>query len=157
MKKTQGYVNSADSIAEFMRGATKDLVPPTHIPLGDRDWPFWENVVAEFARAHWTPHQLELAAMLARTMANLEEEQRALRGEGFVVTSQRGTPMANPRAAVVKALTGQILSLRRSLALHIRGKVGGDNRAAARAREVGLNAERAALTVVGEDGIARPH
>jgi hypothetical protein len=36
-------------------------------------------VIAEFAKSEWTAHQLEIAAMLARTMADLNREQMALR------------------------------------------------------------------------------
>lgn len=133
----------SDSIAEAVRiaqGAERELMPPSHVPLDDMDWPYWHNVVAEFARAEWTEHQLELAAMLARTMANLEQEQRTLRAEGYVAESQRGTPVVNPRSIAVKSLTGDILSLRRSLALHARAKAG-DNRDAAKQRDAARSIE----------------
>ena len=133
----------SDSIAEAVRiaqGAHRELMPPSHVPLDDMDWPYWHNVVAEFARAEWTEHQLELAAMLARTMANLEQEQRTLRAEGYVAESQRGTPVVNPRSIAVKSLTGDILSLRRSLALHARAKAG-DNRDAAKQRDAARSIE----------------
>jgi len=133
----------SDSISEavrIVRGAQRELVPPSHVPLDEMDWPYWHNVVAEFARAEWTEHQLELAAMLARTMANLEQEQRTLRAEGYVSESQRGTPVVNPRSLAVKAMTGDILSLRRSLALHARAKAG-DNRDAAKQRDAARSIE----------------
>lgn len=119
-----------------MQGAAHELSPPSHVPMEAMDWPFWHNVVAEFARAEWTEHQLELAAMLARTMANMEEQQRLLRSEGFTSKSERGTPVANPRATIVKGLTGDILSMRRSLALHARAQ-SGDSRTDAKRKEMG--------------------
>jgi hypothetical protein len=97
-------------------------------------------VVAEFARAEWSEHQLELAAMLARTMANIEQEQRTLRAEGFVSVRENGTTVYNPRSSVVQTLTGQVLSLRRSLALHARAR-SGDTRADAVRKVAGKNAE----------------
>jgi hypothetical protein len=79
-------------------------------------------VIAEFARSEWTAHQLELAAMLARTMADLNREQQLLRAEGSVVTTERGTPVVNPRKAVVQMHAASILSFRRSLSLHARAR-----------------------------------
>ena len=132
-----------DSISEAVRiiaNADRELTPPSHVPLDEMDWPYWHNVVAEFARADWTEHQLELAAMLARTMANLEQEQRLLRAEGYVSSSLKGTPVVNPRSLAVKGMTSDILSLRRSLALHARAR-SGDNRDAAAQRDAGKELE----------------
>jgi hypothetical protein len=144
-------IDSTTAAVRIMQGATKQMSPPSHVPLDDCDWPFWESVVAEFARAEWSEHQLELAAMLARTMANLEREQRNLRTEGFTAKSERGTPVQNPLAGICKGLTGDILALRRSLALHARAKAG-DNRDAAKQRDQGLGIE----TDLGDELLARP-
>ena len=93
--------------------------------------PFFANVIEEFARSEWTAHQLELAAMLARSMADLNREQQQLRREGFIAVRENGTTVENPRARVVKSLTGDIYSGRRSLALHARARNSGDNRSKA--------------------------
>ena len=143
--------DSAAAAVRIVQGATREICPPSHVPLDDCDWPYWHSVVAEFARADWTEHQLELAAMLARTMANLESEQRQLRIEGFISVRENGTTVENPRARAVKSLTGDILSLRRSLALHARAK-SGDNRDAANQRASGKSGEVA----FDDDLIARP-
>lgn len=97
-------------------------------------------MVAEFAKSEWTAHQLEVAAFLARTMSDLDQEQVALRAEGAVVKTEKGTPVVNPRKTVVQMHAGNILSLRRSLQLHARAKGGeardtGPRRAAAKAVE----------------------
>lgn len=144
-------IDSAAEAVRIMAGSRRELTPPSHVPLDDMDWPYWHNVVAEFARAEWTEHQLELAAMLARTMANLELEQRTLRAEGYVSQSLKGTPVVNPRSLAVKAMTGDILSLRRSLALHARAR-SGDNRDAAKQRDMGRNVE----TETDDDLLAAP-
>lgn len=133
-------IDSASEAVRIMQSAGRELSPPSHVPLDDMDWPYWHSVVAEFARAEWTEHQLELAAMLARTMANLEQEQRTLRAEGYVAVSLKGTPVVNPRSLAVKGMTGDILSLRRSLALHARARTG-DNRHAAKQRDQGKDIE----------------
>lgn len=120
-----------------MAKAASEIVPPSNVPLDSGDLPFFTSVIAEFARSEWTAHQLELAAMLARTMADLEREQRALRDEGAVVTTEKGTPVVNPRKTVVQMHASSILSFRRSLSLHARAQGGeardvGKRRAAAR-------------------------
>src|SRR5688572_9908112 len=118
----QSRIDSPAEAVRIMQAAATELAPPAHIPLDDCDAPFWRNVIAEFARAEWTEHQLEIAAMLARTMADLAREQKTLRDEGFISVRENGTSVENPRARAVKSLTGDILSLRRSLALHARAR-----------------------------------
>lgn len=125
-----------DSAEEQVRMMTealkaKEIVPPENVPLDDKDMQFWHSVIAEFARAEWTAHQLELAAILARAMSDLTDEMVELRKEGSIAYSEKGTPVANPRKTVVQMYSGTILALRRSLALHARGKAG-DNRDKAR-------------------------
>lgn len=144
-------IDSSAAAVRIMQGVTRQIMPPSHVPLDECDWPFWESVVAEFARAEWSEHQLEIAAMLARTMANLESEQRLLRSEGFTTKSDRGTPVANPRSTICKGLTGDILALRRSLALHARAK-SGDNRDAAKQRSMA----KALEADLDDDLLARP-
>lgn len=116
-----------DSVSEqinVMREGAKPIHAPSHIPLSDEDMVFFANVIDEFARSEWTPHQLELAAMFSRTMCDLNREQQELRIEGAIAVRENGTTVENPRLRVVKALTGDILSFRRSLSLHARAKNG---------------------------------
>jgi hypothetical protein len=150
----QSRIDSPAEAVRIMQAAATELAPPSHIPLDDCDAPFWRNVIAEFARAEWTQHQLEIAAMLARTMADLAREQKTLRDEGFISVRENGTSVENPRARAVKSLTGDILSLRRSLALHARAR-SGDSRNDGNRREKAKEIEAGAY---GEDDdlIARP-
>lgn len=129
----------SDSISEMTRvmsGAAVEIAPPSHVSLEDMDWPFWHNVVAEFARADWTEHQLELAAMLSRTMANLEQDQRLLRQEGTIIVREildgngavkKIVSCTNARARAIQEGMNQVLALRRSLALHAKAKHGSNN------------------------------
>lgn len=117
-------VDTVKGAVEVMAKAVQAIEPPPSVPLEDRDLPFFCNVIGEFARSEWTPHQLELAAMLARTMSDLEAEQRAMRLEGTVAHSERGTPVVNPRKTVIQMHAGTILSMRRSLSLHARAQAG---------------------------------
>jgi len=128
-------VDSNAAAVQIMQGSARQIRPPSHVPLDDMDWPFFENVIEEFARSEWTEHAIEVAAMLARTMATLEQEQRTLRKEGMISVRENGTTVENPRARAVKSLTGDILSFRRSLALHARARNAGDNRNAGTRKE----------------------
>lgn len=143
-----------DSISEMTRimsGAAREIAPPSHVPLQEMDWPFWEDVVAECARADWTEHQLSLAAMLARTMANVEEDQRKLREEGTTIVREikdgkgevkKIVSCSNARARAIQDGMSQILALRRSLALHAKAK-SGSNADAAKQREANKKTEQA--------------
>lgn len=115
-------VDSAEALVATMQAATKEIVPPEHVPLEDDDMPFWHSVIGEFARIEWTDHQLELAAMLARTMADLTREMQDLRTEGSILITEKGTPVVNPRKSIVQMNAATILSFRRSLAMHAIGK-----------------------------------
>jgi hypothetical protein len=133
-------INSPSVAIEVMKGAVREIAPPGHVRMADEDWPYWHSVIAEFARSEWTDHQLEVAAFLARTMADMEREQWMLRSEGSTLASERGTPVVNPRKTVVQMHSSSILSLRRSLSLHARAQHGeaekvGPRRAATKAIE----------------------
>ena len=143
----------ADSASEAVRAmAGQSIVPPSSVPMDDGDMGFFANVLAEFARVEWTAHQLELAAILARTVADLVDEQRLLRTEGYILERGNGTTVENPRSRVVKGLTGDILSLRRSLSLHARAR-GGETRDIARRREL----NKANEVEEDDDLLARPN
>ena len=122
--KRRARIDSAGEAVRVMAKAATEIVPPENVPLDDGDLPFFRNVIAEYARSEWSAHQLELAAMLARTMADLTREQMLLREEGGVAYSEKGTPVANPRKSIVQMHASSILSFRRSLSLHARAQAG---------------------------------
>lgn len=132
-------VDSPTVAVKIMAGALQEIAPPSHIVLGDNDWPYWHSVVAEFPKIEWTEHQLEIAAQLAKAMADLETERNALRIEGYVLETER-KPVANPRHGVTRDLTNSIMSLRRNLSLHARAQ-GGDARDIAKRRGIAKGIE----------------
>lgn len=115
-------IDSTAAAVVVMQG--KAPSPPSHVELRDCDQPFWRSVVAEFAKSEWTDHQLEVAAQLAKAMADLEQERNALRTEGYVLAVEGGKSYANPRHGVARDLTNGIMSLRRNLSLHARAMQG---------------------------------
>jgi hypothetical protein len=102
MRRRKARIDSTSEAVRVMADAARKIDPPSNVPLDKCDLPFFASVIAEFARSEWTAHQLELAAMLARTMSDLNREQMALREEGAVCMSEKGTPVVNPRKTVVQ-------------------------------------------------------
>lgn len=145
-------IDSIEAAVEVASQSGLPIRPPSNVPLDKCDLPFFASVIDEFARSEWTAHQLELAAMLARTMADLEREQRALREEGSVLATDRGTPVVNPRKTVVQMNASTILSYRRSLQLHARAQ-GGEARDVGKRREIAKGYEGD----LGDDLLARPN
>lgn len=151
--KRKARIDSADEAVRVMAKATKEVTPPENVPLDACDMPFFYNVIAEYARSEWSSHQLEIAAMLARTMADLTREQMLLREEGGVAYSEKGTPVANPRKSIVQMHASSILSFRRSLSLHARAQ-SGEARDVAKRRGSAKNIE--SDNPLEDDLLARP-
>lgn len=153
MAKRKARVDSAAEAVRIMAKSTAEINPPVNVPLDAEDIPFFQSVIAEYARSEWSPHQLELAAMLARTMADLTREQQLLRTEGGVAYSEKGMPMANPRKTIVQMHAASILSFRRSLSLHARAQ-GGEARDVAKRRDAAKEIE--GDNPLEDDLLARP-
>lgn len=154
MSRRKQRIDSAPEAVRVMAKAAEEITSPSNVPLDKCDLPFFASVIAEFARSEWTAHQLEIAAMLARTMADLEREQRALRDEGSVMATEKGTPVVNPRRSVVQMHASSILSFRRSLSLHARAQ-GGESRDVAKRRDMAKSIE--ADNPLDDDLLARPN
>lgn len=154
MAKRKARVDSAAEAVRIMGKSASEISPPANVPLDAEDLPFFNNVISEYARSEWSAHQLELAAMLARTMADLTREQKLLRDEGGVAYSEKGTPVVNPRKVLVQMHASSILSFRRSLSLHARGQ-GGEARDVAKRRESAKDIE-SDNPLEEDDLLARP-
>ena len=128
-------VDSRIEQVRILSGQRREITAPPNVPLDAADLVFFNNVILEFARAEWSQHQLELAAMLARCMSDLEREQTALRSEGSVLVTEKGTPVVNPRRSCVQMHAGTIFNFRRSLSLHAITHVG-DKAEVAKRREL---------------------
>jgi phage terminase small subunit len=135
--------DSTSNLHRVLAGANIEIAPPAHVPLSAADWPYWHSIIEEFASADWTSHGLEMAALLARTMAMLEQQQRHLGAEGVVIERSDGSFGPNPRNRSVASLSTQVLALRRSLGLTARAKAG-SSRDAARLRDANRTTERGA-------------
>lgn len=153
MTKRRLRIDSTTAAVGVMMRAAQPIVPPEHVPLTEEDEPFWRSVIEECGRSEWTPHQLELAALLARMMADLSREQIAMRIEGVVIDGPTG-PKTNPRKSVVQMLANSIVSMRRSLSIHARA-LQGDPRDVAKRSAITKAIE--AGNPLDDDLIARPN
>jgi hypothetical protein len=128
-------VDSITAAQRIVAGAVREILPPGHVYLADGHWPFWRSVVAEFPKADWTDHQLEIAAQLTKAIARLEREGNALDLQSSVIEGR-----VNPLVAVVRDYTNSVMSLRRNLSLHARAQ-GGEARDVSKRRDAGLSIE----------------
>jgi len=81
-----------------------------------------------------------VAAQLSRCQADIEAESITLDGEGAVVTNDRGTPVCNPRVAVLEQLARREMALMRCLRMGGRAS-GADPRHEAAARKTQQRAD----------------
>ena len=153
MTNRRQRIDSATAAVEVMRRAASELHWPEHVPVGERDLPFWLSIIGEKAKSEWTAHDLEIAALLSRAMSRLEREEAVLDGEDTVLSNAGGTPMQNPRIRVIADLHARVIKYRQTLGIHSRGK-GGEVRDVAKRRDMALALE--ADNPLNDDLLARP-
>lgn len=156
-KKTPS--NTAAAALKAMQNAAKDdLRPPAHVQLSAEAEPYFADIVRACARDEWNEMRLTVAAQLAECMADQQAEADILRMvEGRVIENQKGTPVANPRMAVVEQLARRQMALTRTLQMGGRVPGGtGDvrNKAGARKVEAGARAARAQVEAEEDDLLA---
>jgi hypothetical protein len=121
MRKHQ--TNTINGHLDAMRAASQPFPEcPDHLMLPDAAKPFWEAIMASRGSAEWDGASMMQAALLARTQAQIEQENAALDVEGSIIRNGRGNPMINPRALVLQQLTTRSLALMRGLRLTGTGK-----------------------------------
>ena len=118
-KPRKRRVDSKESAVEAMVGEKVLVIePPADSDFNASQLTVFNEVIEEFAKVDWTPHTIRLAASLAMSLWMLQDAQRDLLTEGYTSESARGTPCINPLVSATNMLSGQVMSLRRSLALH---------------------------------------
>lgn len=111
--------NSVDSIVDAMRSAAEgDIRPPSFVLMREGDEPFWSAIVRTRARREWTEADLVNAANMARSMADIERISREIRSEGDTIENFRGTPVVNPKHALLEQLSRRVMALSRLLQMH---------------------------------------
>ncbi|MDQ1835566.1 hypothetical protein, partial [Massilia scottii] len=118
--------SAASAVKAMFNAAQPDIAVPDYVVLTDSAQPYWIGIMRARARDEWTDVDLVVAAQLAQCQADIAEEDHALRGEGRVITNERGTPVMNPRTIVLEQLARREMALMRTLRMG--GRVAGDSR-----------------------------
>lgn len=139
---------AAAAVSAALAAAKGLLQPPQHVSLPGEALKYWPGVVCARARDDWTEVDLVVAAQLAKCQADMAEEDAALDLEGKVIKNDRGTPVMNPRTAVMEQLARREMALMR--ALRIGGRAGGDPRDGAGRAKTEQTARRARSEVEAE-------
>jgi hypothetical protein len=111
--------DSAPAAVAAMKAAGSVIEPPAHISLRDCDRPFWASVIAAKPADRWSPGDLEDAAILSATKADIVRLQAEIDREGDVI-GQR----LNPKHALIETLTRRSMALSRTLQIHARARHG---------------------------------
>ena len=107
--------SASAAINAALNASLPDIEPPPHVRLRPEDAPFWSSIIQSRARDEWTKADLVVAAQLARCQRDIEVEAIVLENEGSVIENQRGTPVMNPRHAVLEQLSRREMAIMRSL------------------------------------------
>lgn len=143
-KKAAGVAKN-DSIEQSVavaQAAFREIEPPAHVRFRDKDYFFWNEIIAKFAKADWDEADLTVAALLARSLSDMEREQYLMRREGGILEKkaiiERKDPKTgeitqelvtvgtylNPRKTLMAEHSKNILAFRRTLSLHARATEG---------------------------------
>lgn len=95
------------------------LPEPKHITLRPQDQPFWTAIVQSRAADTWTDSDLATAATMARAQSDIEELQKQLNDEGYIVNGK-----VNPTAQALEMLSRRVVALSRVLLVHAIATVG---------------------------------
>lgn len=92
--------------------AMAPLDPPASYPLRESELPFFADILLARSRDDWREVDLQLAAQLARCMADIRREEERLYGEDSVQMLDNGKTVENPRIGVIaryKAIQGSLM------------------------------------------------
>lgn len=144
---------TAESAVKAMVNAAMPVPEvPKNVTLRPGDIPFWDSIVRAKTRDEWLGPDLVVAAQLARCQHDIEKESVLLDGEGSVIENNRGTPVMNPRHAVLEQLARREMALMRSLRLA--GVAIGRQENMDTARKLQKQAEKARQEVEDDDLLA---
>lgn len=154
---------------EIAQAAYREIKPPDHVRFRAKDYYFWNEIIDKFAKSDWDDESLTMAAILARTLADLEKEQAMMRREGSIIKIYKilkdkktgkereiltGATI-NPRKQLIDMYTKNILAMRRQLALHARA-LEGERRDIEKRRGAAKQTENNILHDDDDDLLARP-
>lgn len=120
--------------------AMPDHEPPVSYPLRENELPFFHSILHARSRDDWREVDLQLAAQLARCMADIRKEEERLQGEDSVQVLDNGKMVENPRIGVIARYKSIQGSLMRTLQLG--GRVAVDPRNLKKAADLEAESRR---------------
>ena len=111
-------IDTAAGAVSTMKGAAAKIEPPDWVSVPKAARPFWDSITRTRAADRWTEPDLENAAELARAKARLERLNEELDHEDDIIMNQRGTPVVNPKHALLETITRRVVALSRMLQIH---------------------------------------
>lgn len=155
MPKKKKKITSAQEIAKVIKASLKKLNVPERITFNTKEQlDCFKAILNEVPKVEWTEHKIEIAALLAKAICDLEKMHVALDDEGYLTPNHMGSMSENPRSVIAKKLRADICSMRRTLAIHERAK-SGETRDIKKRRAIAKGAEDS-FSNVDDDLIARP-
>lgn len=113
------HSNSTTHAVEATQAAIAGPIqPPAHIHLRERDMPFWKAIVEARSADTWNPADLALAANLARCQADIDRLQIEIDEEGDTLANKKGTPVVNPKHALMETFSRRAVALSRAIHVH---------------------------------------
>lgn len=122
-------LTSAKEMHRIASAANKVIDPHSNTPITDEQRVFFDRIISEKAKADWTDHQLDLAAVLARVLCQLNIETEKMCREGLLIKESNGKVVQSPRKRAVETLMKVVVDLRRSLGIHARSMGNGQKQA----------------------------
>lgn len=120
--------------------------PPDHIHLPEDAMPHWWAIVRAREYNAWTGPDLEHAANLACCLYDCERLRRELREEGDTLVNAKGTPVMNPKHALLEQLSRRSVALSRLVHVHAEATAGRSDKDAKRSEK-----QREVADKTGED------
>ena len=151
-KDRKARVDSATEQMRIMQAAGKKIEPPPEIDLNEGERIVFDRIIAERIKADWTPHQIDIACLLARHTWGLIKSSAALSKEGELYTDNDGNIKVNPRKNQIEKSWVTIIAARRNLGVHARG-LGGELRDLAKRTHVQKEIEN---LITDDDFLAKP-
>lgn len=107
------------AIAAAQAVALGPLSPPAFVRLSKQAAAFWDAIVTARPRDTWTTADLILAGNLARAYADIEQLQKTIDTEGFIVEGK-----AHPAIAIMENMSRRALATGRQLKVDTIATVG---------------------------------
>lgn len=126
--KRQRTDTAKAAVNASQNAALPPLKPPACVKLRPGDRAFWNRIVNSKARDNWTDVDLITAAQLARAQADIEQLQKQVDDEGYILDGK-----INPAAQMLETLSKRTVALTRVLQVHALATVGRSADAAASA------------------------